>query len=234
MLMKVHNLMEEYVFQIVNELYDKLAENNAPWLTCNCESCKLDATSYVLNRIEPHYIVSGRGVVYTSQLLNQSQLKADVNALSMEAIRIISSTKRPYHKEITKELKKEIKKDDSCYFNFPIFSGTVYNGSTFEVLPNVTITLKDNDNNIIAMQDFSWENPCKTYSSTKGSFSFWPHSIKADKINENKKFEFILETSCEGFTNTTCGFDITLVSEDTKKTNIASTVTLKLKDIFMF
>ena len=96
--MKVHNLMEEFVTQIVNELYDNLVENKARWITCSCESCRLDAISYVLNRIPPHYIISGRGVVYTAQMLNDPQLRADVSALSMEAIRIISSVQRPYHK----------------------------------------------------------------------------------------------------------------------------------------
>jgi competence protein ComFB len=232
--MKVHNLMEEFVTQIVNELYDNLVENKARWITCSCESCRLDAISYVLNRIPPHYIISGRGVVYTTQMLNDPQLKADVTALSMDAIRIISSVQRPYHK-IASEAQQNLKpKDLKPSFNFPVFSGIVYNGSTFETMPNVKITLKDKENNIIAMQDFSWENPCKTFNSTKGSYSFWPKSIPAEEPNLTKKFQFIIEAQAEGYTPATCGFEIVLVSDEYQKVNIDQSLTLKLKDLFIF
>lgn len=226
--------MEEFVTQIVNELYDNLVENKANWVTCSCDSCRLDAISYVLNRISPHYIISGRGVVYTTQILNDPQLRADVGALGIEAIRIISSVQRPYHK-ISSENKKELKlKDYKPSFNFPVFSGVVYNGITFEVLPNVKITLKDNNDNIIQMQDFSWENPCRTFNSTKGSYSFWPKSIPAENPNETKKFHFIIEAQAEGFSPATCGFEIVLVSDEFQKVNIDQSLTLKLKDLFLF
>ena len=72
--MNVHNLMEEYVAERVEETYNQLNKKRPGWLVCDCESCRLDVTSYVLNKVHPHYIVSGRGALYTAQKLVDKQL----------------------------------------------------------------------------------------------------------------------------------------------------------------
>ena len=51
--MNIHNLMEEVVGHRINKLYNQIKEVNACWLTCDCENCRADAISYVLNRVAP-------------------------------------------------------------------------------------------------------------------------------------------------------------------------------------
>ena len=84
------------------------------------------------------------------------------------------------------------------------------------------------------MQDAAWQNPSRTFNSTKGSFSFWPESVSCDKSGETKKFHFTVEVSVEGFTTTNYGFDVISVSDDYKKLSIENIVTLKIQDLYLF
>lgn len=232
--MNVHNIMEEYVSKNVNELYDELVKEKTPWLTCDCETCRMDSISYVLNRIQPRYIVSGRGAVYTTQILDDGQLKADVHALSIEAIRVISSVQRPYHKITSKVSESNKNKNiSSPVFNFPVISGAVYDGDTFAPLIDAEITLLDK-NGIVMMHDFSWPNPTKTFKSTKGSFSFWPNAETASKAGEAKKFSFTIEAKAEGYSTAKQGFEIILMSESEREEKIKNSLTMKIQDIILF
>ena len=231
--MQVHNLMEEYVEKNVNSLYDQLKKASTSWLTCDCDNCRLDAISYVLNRVQPHYTVSGRGAVYTSQILEDAQLKADVNAVSMEAIRIISSIQRPYHKENIQTDEKASRFSGSPVFNFPIISGSIYDGETFEPISDGEVTLYCK-NEIVKMHDATWSNPSGTFKSTRGSFSFWPETIKAVSREETRKFSFTVEAKKKGYTTVRHGFEIVLMSEDSVTGNFSQTVTTKIKDLILF
>ena len=83
--MNVHNMMEDVVAQRVDALYDNLVEEKATWLSCACENCRLDTTSYVLNRIPPKYVVSGRGATYGADALaTDIQIRADIDALKSD------------------------------------------------------------------------------------------------------------------------------------------------------
>ena len=115
--MNVHNLMEDVVIQNVNMLYEQVKDAKASWLSCDCMNCRLDTVSYVLNRIPPKYIVSGRGASHASETLEDSQLMADVNALILEGMRIVSSSKRPFHVNDRKDC--VVKVDNIPSFNFP-------------------------------------------------------------------------------------------------------------------
>ena len=118
--MKIHNLMEELVENKVNSLYDDLKETNAVWLTCDCENCRLDAMAFVLNRIPPKYIISSRGITHTAADGNLSQIKADIDALAIEGIRLVSSSTRPTHKLKTSADALFIS-GTKPYFFFPVF-----------------------------------------------------------------------------------------------------------------
>ena len=96
--MKIQNIMETYVAKRVNAMYDELAVENASFLSCGCNNCRLDTICYVLNRIPAKYVVSGRGVTH-AMLSSDVQLRADVDALVMDGIRIVNTAKRPYHSE---------------------------------------------------------------------------------------------------------------------------------------
>ena len=140
--MNVHNMMEDMVSAEVETLYEQVSKANPAWLTCSCKNCRLDTISYVLNRVQPKYVVSGRGVTHSHEIFADHQLIADISALAMEGIRIISSTKRPFHNLPREEC--EVKEEFDPNFNFPTFSGVILDGNTFEPVSGATVTLKLN------------------------------------------------------------------------------------------
>ena len=171
--MTVHNLMEDIVIKAVNHLYEKVKGENVAWLTCDCENCRYDTVSYVLNRIPPKYVVSGRGVTHNAEYLASAQLQADVDSLALQGMRTVSSTKRPFHTENRQDC--EIQGEENVsnpVFNFFTFMGVVLDGNTFEPVTNAKITLKL-DGKIAEMVDKTWSNPFYMVPSTKGVYSFW-------------------------------------------------------------
>ena len=225
--------MEEQVIARVNELYDQVKAKGTSWLTCDCENCRLDTINYVLNRIPPRYVVSGRGVAYNQgTLLKDSQLNADIDRICLDGMRLVSTAKRPYHKAalLNDHKAPELK----CpMFNFPTFIGNVFDGSTFEPITGADILLKLDDT-VVTMMDSSWTNPCKTYAASHGSFTFWVAPQKAQKEKENREFTFTIEASMEGFSPVTYSFSVPLVSEITDKRELNSVYSLKIQDIFLF
>ena len=177
--MNVHNLMEDVVIKAVNTLYDRVKGENVAWLTCDCENCRLDTVSYVLNRIPPKYVVSGRGVTHNAEYLASSQLQADVDSLALEGMRTVSSTKRPFHTENRIDCTIQGSGSKAApAFNFFTFMGVVLDGNTFEPVPEAKITLKM-DGKLAEMVDKTWNNPYNLVPSTKGVYSFWVKSIPA-------------------------------------------------------
>ncbi len=230
-MMNVHNIMEEIVSQRVNNLYEQIKKQNSSWLTCDCANCRLDTISYVLNRVPPKYVVSGRGVTYTASVLEDNQLKADIDAVGMDGMRIVSSTKRPFHTEARKEC--EIQSEKGPVFNFPTFIGTVLDGSTFEPLTGAIITLKK-DGKEVDMIDKTWSNPCSTYQSTKGAYTFWAMPEKAENFGISKSFIFTIEISAPDYEDTVYTFEVPVVSEKEARSELNSTFSLKIKDLVLF
>lgn len=229
--MNVHNLMEEVVAYRVNNLYEQVKDVNALWLTCDCENCRLDTISYVLNRIQPKYVVSGRGVLHARDVMEDPQVKADIDAIGLEGIRIVSSTKRPFHTSPRKDC--IVQQTEKPVFNFPTIQGTILEGNTFEPLIGATVTIKQNGN-LVDMADMTWANPIHTYQSTRGTYSFWPKALEANKNDESKKFNFTIEVSCPGYDDITYSFDTTLTSESIVRGELDTTISLKLMDLVMF
>ena len=227
--MNVHNVMEEKVFKHVNELYDQMKNQNISWFSCDCEHCRLDTASYVLNRIPPRYVVSGRGVSHNVSL-DDTQLKADINSLVIEAIQAISNARRPYHNSNKQE---KIDTSENPAFNFPTFIGNVYDGTTFEPLPGAKVLLKHN-NVISEMADYTWQNPNTTTSVTKGVFSFWVKPILTKAAKENAVFNFTIEVSAEGFDSISYDFAVPLISDSQPQRALNSTYSLKVQDFYLF
>ena len=226
--MNVHNANEELVINRVNELYNQVKAMDAHWLTCDCEHCRLDAISYVLNRNPPRYVVSGRGIIHNS-IENDTQLKADIDALIIEAMHIISSVKRPYHEmHVEKPIQAE-----GPFYNFPTFFGAVYDGNSFESLGNAQVTLKL-DNYPAQMIDYTWSNPYYTADMTKAAYSFLVKPQKAEKENISSVFVFTLEVHLQGYDSVSYSFSVPLISEGTIRSSSNSTYSLKIQDLFLF
>lgn len=230
--MKVHNLMEDFVKARVDDLYDQLKAAKTRWLTCDCENCRIDTLSYVLNRVPPKYIVSGRGITHAASDLNTTQIKADVDTLTMDGIRLVSSSKRPCHNQ-SYVSDAEKMQGTGPYFYFPIFTGTVFDGTNFEPLQNVKITLKVNGT-IASMMDQTWQNPCQTFKATSGAYSFCVSPETAQSEGLNKTYVCELNLECTGYESTTYAFSVPVVSEILKASKVTPTYSLKIQDIFLF
>src|SRR5574344_55479 len=229
-MLQVHNLMEEQVMARVNELYDQVKHINPSWITCDCDNCRIDTVNYVLNRIPPKYVVSGRGVTHNSYLLNDTQLKADIDTLALEGIRLVSSAKRPYHNAT---IKVESQSSSGPVFNFPTFIGNIFDGSTFEPLLDAKILLK-NENETAKMMDITWANPAQTIAATKGSYAFWVSPSAADTNGESRQFHLSLEITANGYETVNYSFDVPLVSELIDRKELNSTYSVKIQDLFLF
>lgn len=160
-------------------------------------------------------------------------MSADVDALVLDGIRRVATNLRPDHKVIAVQTILGDKEAESPAFNFPVITGTVLNGATFEPLANACVELKDGSG-LVAMQDSSWANPAATFKSTNGVFSFWPKSITAGKGNICKRFHFTITASANGFASTTLGIDIDIASDVAKKKQFGSTLTYKVPDLILF
>lgn len=225
--MNVHNILEEEVIKRVNSLYEQVKNMNVHWLTCDCEQCRLDTASYVLNRLQPKYIVSGRGMTHNASDYD-SQKNADIDALIIEAMRIVSSIKRPYHDQTEKEVTDEM---SGPVFNFPTFLGSVYDGMTFEPLADATVTLQL-ENKIAQMIDHTWANPCVTTKSTKATYTFWVKFLQAP--TDNAVYHFQLDITAPGYDPVTYSFAVPVLKEDEVRKSLNSTYSLKIQDLFLF
>jgi len=228
--MNVHNLMEEIVISSVDTVYEQVKSEKISWLSCDCENCRLDTVSYVLNRVPPKYVVSGRGVTHASQSLASGQLKADLESLIIEGMRTVSSTKRPYHNQDRKAGSLDTNKPA---FNFFTLTGTVLDGNTFEPLTGATITLKK-DGKLAEMVDVTWSNPYTTVQSTKGAFSFWVKPVKAKKAGESKVFDLSIEIEAPDYEPLIRHFEVPVTSEATTRSELDSTYAIKLNDLVLF
>lgn len=231
--MKLHNIMEEYVEDKVRDIYKKLVAAKSPWLKCSCENCILNSIAYVLNRAPSRYIVSTHASMSATQLLNDRQLSADIDALSIEAVRTINSVTRPGHKMYSASSSPDVLREAMPSYNFPVITGACFDGNTFEAINGAVVVLK-NEKGIVPMQDQTWENPAQTFKATNGSFNFWPRSITAQKVGQLKKFTFIAEASAPGYQNSIQTFDVTLESESKMRSFISNNVAMKMSDFVLF
>lgn len=231
--MNIHNSMEDAVNQEVNSLYDTLKNEHIAWLTCDCENCRLDTICYVLNRTQPKYFVSERGVLHNTLDMDDSQLKTDLTALAMEGIRLINGSHRSKGNGTSVQTADETSASGKFFYNFPLIVGSIYNGENFEPLEDAVIKLKINDE-LVKMADSTWSNPATTYKSTKGSYTFWPASIECNENDGTKVFSLTFEITGRNFVSSTYAIELPLVPEAKRKTTLESTYSLKIKDIFLF
>ena len=124
-------------------------------------------------------------------------------------------------------------KESNPSYNFPTFTGTVLDGSTFEPISGAKLLLKL-DGKPVSMVDMTWANPTQTFQSTKGAFTFWAKSLPAEKPGESRKFEFELEIEADGYEKSYHYFDVPIISDDETKTELNTACSVKIRDIVLF
>ncbi len=228
--MKIHNILEEQVINRVQTIYNDKDIQEAPWFHCGCEQCRLDTTAYVLNRLKPRYVVSERGIAHAEAEAG-SQLDADLDFLIIEGIKKVSSVRRSFHGKAD-FIGNEIDEFEAA-FNFPIFSGTVYDGNTFKPLPNGNVTLKY-ENAPIDMLDETWFNPYTLHEQTNGAYTFWVKPIQADNYDEEKTFDFLLEVAAENYESTKYAFSYSIVGTRQQEAKPNTVNRFRIEDIYLF
>lgn len=226
--MNVHNIMESIVIDTVNEIFeDKRTEG---FEMADCLQCRLDVACYVLNRIKPEYIISGRGLLHFEDNYHELiQTKVDMVTLINEGIKKVSKTKRSYYN--TADTNKY--KSGNYVYNFPSILGSVLRGDNFVPIENLSISLLF-ENTPAKMIDNTWQNPFSIVKSTNGSFTFMPAPVAADEENEERTFHFEARIEDSNFENINHFFELKLKSEKNIFTTFSIERTHKLESLYLF
>lgn len=227
--MNVHNLMEDLVMETVNEIMNETSDKDFP--LAGCAQCRLDVACYVLNRIQPEYIISGRGLVHFEEdYQKRLQKKADLVALVNEGIKKINRNRRPYYGQTPNG---EESLPAPPVFNFPAIVGRVLHGKTFEPVGNINVYLLEGGKPV-PMIDYTWQNPYFVVESIRGNFTFFPRPIKADKTGEKRSFNFELSVEAEGFSPLNHYFEVDMVSSSELIHSFTMQHTYKTGELYLF
>jgi len=226
--MNVHNMMEELVFSHVNDLFDHAKTGGADWITCTCDQCRLDTICYVLNRLPPKYIKSGRGLAHTQfeESIDRAQLQADITHIAIEGMRQVLSSKRPH-------LGSPETLPEAPVFNFPTIVGRVLNGNNFEPVSGISVQLFM-DGQPAASIDPSWENPCKISDHAPGTYTFWVLPVSAKSEQEKRVFNFEVRSLVPSFEEVHHYFELEIESEPVLRTAYNAEHSFNVPDVLLF
>ncbi|MDR3356007.1 MAG: late competence development ComFB family protein [Spirochaetaceae bacterium] len=230
--MEIHNVIEELVFAEVERACIDINKEVNKKGTCTCPQCRMDVACYVLNRLQPHYIISSRGILREENFNVRNQQKiADITALVYNAFEQVSLNRRPGFDHMNNG--KEDSGTAKAYFNIPVIIGRIFNGKTFEPIYNIDVELRLNGG-FVKMKDANWQNPCKLIKKTEGTFTFWPESLPSTKVGEKKILNFSIKASIPGFLTLVHHFELPVVSEKERIHTVGMNRTHKITDLYMF
>ncbi len=86
--MRFKNVMEDYVVQKVDEVWDSLD-------CCKCGRCREDVISCALNRLAPRYVNTEKGKTYVKVNTMSSQFEIDILTAIYEGAAIVKL--HPHH-----------------------------------------------------------------------------------------------------------------------------------------
>ncbi|MCG8481445.1 MAG: late competence development ComFB family protein, partial [Spirochaetales bacterium] len=179
--MAIHNLMEELAASVLDEVCKEDQAGSRRY--CVSEQCRTDALCYILNRISPRYISSGRGFAHlTEELQEDQQLMIDVMRLVHEGLQRVSAVRRTFYDVESKDALQ-----GAC-FNFPTIKGRLLDGAGFLPVSEVDVQLFL-DGALVEMFDSRWSNPYHVSAQTPGTFIFWPATISVAETGSARTFE---------------------------------------------
>ena len=232
--MELHNTVEDKVLPKVDEIFDTIAAEGNPSKICTCSQCRIDTACYVLNRIKPFYVVSSRGAVrITKETLEHQQKEADITALIYEGLRTVYHNLRPNFSHDSAVVDHRSDTLGKPVFNIPAITGRLFNGSNFEPVSGVNVSLVYNGK-CVKMKDGNWQNPVKLDSHTEGCFSFWPALFLAEQPGEQTVFEFTLSVESEEYETLHHVFGIPVISEIQTIQSFSLGRNFKLSDLYLF
>jgi competence protein ComFB len=228
--MEIHNLMEDKVLNILNEICDE-EERKAESGYCTSPQCRMDAACFVLNRIPQRYVTSGRGFAHLETDLSiDAQIHIDIVTLAHEGLRRVTTIQRSFYEKGDPEGETI---DEGIYFQFPMIKGRIFNGLNFEPVIDVEVEFRC-DGDIVPMVDTRWQNPYPIVNNTPGTYLFWPKPIKANTIGEEREFVFELVVHDDEFEPFLHSFTLKLNAEQIKPIKgMKSLRDYNLQDLFL-
>lgn len=227
--MRVHNLVKDLVIQKVEEFFSAKRQEAGADLECLTPDCLQDVVCYVLNRTQPEYVVSGRGMAHSeSQDYNKKVQKiADIMRLIQEGMEAVSRRRRQRAEVGSRE---EL---EGSWFNFPSIIGRLFNGNNFEPIAGINVYLLENGIPAPVI-DPNWQNPYPMVVNTAGTYLFWPHPIKAGKEGEERTFKFEISVDDSKYDSLRMPFEMTIRSQSRFVDYVSSTESFRLKDQYLF
>lgn len=229
--MDIRNLMEDAVLALVDELFEA-EERDRRLGFCTCGQCRLDVVCYVLNRMKPEYIVSGRGLAYSERDAHERvQRRADIISIAKEGWSRVSHQPRLTADHAARAVQKELPEGPA--FNFPTVMGRVFNGLNFEPLAEGDVRLLA-EGELMPMVDANWQNPFVLAQATAGTFIFWPRPREAAQAGEERRFSFELKASLAGFEPLSHFFELELAADRSARGEFSLQRVQKIPDLYLF
>jgi competence protein ComFB len=199
---------------------------------CTCRQCRLDVACYVLNRLEPHYVVSSRGILRDEYFdMDKRQKMADIASLIYRGIKQVNLNRRPGFKHTRED--EQVSQTAAAYFNIPVIIGNLFNGSTFEPVSDMAVELYM-DGQLAVMKNANWQNPCNLVKKTEGKFTFWPASVPSGHAGEQKLFNFSVKVPQAELPPLVYYFELPVVSENESVNTLTMNRTHKISDLYLF
>jgi competence protein ComFB len=230
--MEFQNTSENVVIQAVQNIFEEIEKNGNPEKYCLCYQCRVDTICYVLNRVEPHYIVSNRGMTRIDpHSINRQQMEADITALIYKGLRLVNHNQRSTSSH-------DGPSAPPVRFNLPLFdvpsmTGRIYNGVSFEPVIGIDVSLYC-DGELVQMRNANWQNPYTINSNTPGAYSFWSIPIVADIPDITKEFNFSIKVNSDNYEPLNHFFSITATSRFHTPHSHTLNRTYKLPDLYIF
>ncbi|MBU0927484.1 MAG: late competence development ComFB family protein [Spirochaetes bacterium] len=229
--MEIHNLMEDLVVKTVDELFDAdVKGSSVEW--CTCRQCRMDVACFVLNRLKPEYVLSGRGVAYSETDYGEKlQRGADVVTLVKEGWAKINAAPRPNHDH--RPADEPSFASSGPVFNVRPIMGRLFNGETFEPIVDAAVSLSD-ESGLVKMMDSNWTNPYPLAKNTSGMFTFWPFPVPSAELGEKRLFAFTISAEPAGFDRLSHYLEFELVSEAAPILQFSTQAAHRLQDLYVF
>jgi competence protein ComFB len=221
--------MEDLVIRMVEEIFTD-EELTGQKGFCTSEQCKLDVTCYALNRVQPRYIVSGRGLShYDTDYLDKLQREADLASLIYRGIEVVDGNRRPHDSGAFPPQAL-----DGVFFTPPTFSGRVFNSVNFEPVSDIEIALY-RDGELVPMVTPNWQNPTRIVTNTPGTYSFWPKPMPAAEPDVDEVVEFEVAVDDSRYEPLRHYFQLTLKARLASDIPVSVSVdrTLQIADIYL-
>jgi len=216
--MSYQNLMEDIVGNVVDEVLKNDKDLNPE------EYRKDDIVAYVLNRINPRYITSERGILHGKlEARYATQERTDILFSIYEAIEVIKSRRATGAGDSTGG---KVCEDAGRLAHIV---GEVLEETTMVMIPDVEISLLYNDR-VAEMIDEGWKNPYKTNRATRGYYHFWP-VYHGEDMMKGKKIPFTLVFRHPKFKEKRMDIEIDLLVEpDMAKSHVVPIVLLSANE----